>query len=253
MTSNADNWEEHWTQQGAIATKNPAQQFRHALVLKEVHQTLPQSILDVGCGQGDLLSAISALQPSISLHGIELSSVGAAMTRTKVPQAAIYSRDLTDPHYTPVVTGVSCLTCVEVLEHLDDPTTFLSSALKHLIAGGRLVLTVPSGPMTAFDKSIGHRQHFTRSDLKRIMQTVGLQNIKIRRVGFPFFNLYRLTVLLRGKRLVEEVGSSSLAESKSAQFVMAAFGVLFRFNINRVPLGWQLIAVATKELEVPQR
>jgi hypothetical protein len=61
------------------------------------------------------------------------------------------------------------------------------------------------------------------------------------RAGFPFFNLYRLIVLLRGERLVDDAARGT---GWLARLVMRIFGVLFRLNLTRSPWGWQLLAAA---------
>lgn len=246
MTHGADDWEYHWKQQGGIASLNPAQKYRHALVIQRIRNESPASLIDIGCGQGDLLVALSSEIPSVKLFGLELSSVGASITTEKVPTALIFTKDLNDATYEPVVSNLRCLTCVEVLEHVDDPLSFLKSALLHLGQNGLAIITVPSGPITAFDKSIGHRRHFSSREIETLMRDAGLKNIRVDRVGFPFFNLYRLTVLLRGSRLVQDVSTDSISTSKTARLLMGLFGMLFRFNVNRVPIGWQVIAEGTK-------
>ena len=75
----------------------------------------------------------------------------------KVPQADIHQFDLLSADPSPLPRDFDCLTCVDVVEHVDDPIRFLRSALLQLAPGGKVVITVPSGPRTAFDKSIGHR------------------------------------------------------------------------------------------------
>ena len=67
--------------------------------------------------------------------------------------------------------------------------------------------------------------------------------------GFPFFNLYKLVVLLRGRRLVEEArAGASMASSPAARLVAAAFRALFALNLRRTPWGWQLLAVAVHDV-----
>ena len=91
--------------------------------------------------------------------------------------------------------------CSEVLEHLDDPATLLGNALPNLAPGCRLVVTVPGGPRSAFDRHIGHRRHYNRRDLRRLLEGVGLRVDGVIAAGFPFHTLYRLAVILRGERL----------------------------------------------------
>jgi len=63
--------------------------------------------------------------------------------------------------------------------------------------------------------------------------------------GFPFFNLYRMAVIARGKRLVTDVQSGSHGASNwLARAVMAIFRPLFSLNLLNSPWGWQTVAVA---------
>ena len=57
--------------------------------------------------------------------------------------------------------------CSEVLEHVDEPVVLLRNARSWLAPGCRLVVTVPGGPMSAFDRHIGHRRHFSPGGSRR--------------------------------------------------------------------------------------
>ena len=61
--------------------------------------------------------------------------------------------------------------------------------------------------------------------------------------GFPFFNLYRLAVVARGKKLITDVEDTK-GLSFSARFTMRFFGFLFRYNALRTRRGWQMVATA---------
>jgi hypothetical protein len=96
--------------------------------------------------------------------------------------------------------------------------------------------------MSAFDRHIGHRKHYTVDALREVLAGAGFQPEKVAGVGFPFFNLYRLVVIQRGDRLVREVAKGST--SRLAQFTMDAFRWLFKLGIPESPWGWQLVGVA---------
>jgi hypothetical protein len=64
------------------------------------------------------------------------------------------------------------------------------------------------------------------------------------RAGFPFFNLYRLVVILRGKTLIADAAASSRASmSLLARTVMRVFEILFKVNLPNSPWGWQMVAI----------
>jgi SAM-dependent methyltransferase len=135
--------------------------------------------------------------------------------------------------------------CSEVLEHIDDPLKALRNASECLAPGGRLVITVPGGPMSAFDRHIGHRGHFTPARLEALLLEAGLRVDTLHGAGFPFFNLYRLAVVARGQKLITDVEETQ-GLSFSARATMRLFGWLFRYNAVRTRRGWQLVATAVK-------
>jgi hypothetical protein len=61
------------------------------------------------------------------------------------------------------------------------------------------LVTVPGGFRSAYDKHIGHRQHFSKASLKKSLLEAGYQNIQIYRAGFPVFNLYKILTIIAGK------------------------------------------------------
>ena len=87
----------------------------------------------------------------------------------------------------------------------------------------RLIVTVPRG----------------------LLENSGFEDVHVRRAGFPFFNLYKTTVIMRGKRLIDDVehpkdGLNSGASDATLRFFERAF----RYNLKSSPFGWQLLAVA---------
>jgi len=252
-----DNWDRHWDLYGGAASRNPAQQMRHEIVVRllgepsagEAAHGPTARVLDVGSGQGDLLAKLHHELPEAELLGFEMSRSGVEQSRVKVPAAHFLVVDLFQPpadaeSYAGWATGA---VCSEVLEHVDDPAAFLKAARRYLADGGRLVITVPGGPMSAFDRQIGHRTHFTRESIRRVAEEAGFSVERVCLSGFPFFNLYRLVVIARGERLGSDVASGQHGFSaRLAQAVMAVFRGLFRFNLMDFPLGWQVVAVARK-------
>jgi len=246
MMQARDNWDTHWEHLNPVAARIPSQLFRHRLVAAQVRTIGPTRLLDIGCGQGDLLKVLSDFVSENQLAGIELSEKGVELSKCQVPLATIRCCDLTDPNYSPFSSSFDCLTCVEVLEHVDNPAQFLKAAVLHASAGAWIIVTVPSGPLTAFDISIGHRRHFDESYLSDVLRAAGLTDLQVRRVGFPFFNLYRFVVRIRGNRLIHDVQTFSLAKSSLSRFVLSTFSFLLRFNFRFLPFGYQLIATARK-------
>lgn len=251
-TVQQDDWDTHWDRYAEAATLNPAQRMRHEYVSAWLVKVAPNKeahIFDIGSGQGDMVRLLHSLLPDAQFLGAELSESGVEISKRKVPSARFLVADLFHPatDLQAYVGWATHAVCSEVLEHVDDPVAFLRQAGPYLAEGARIMVTVPGGPMSAFDRHIGHRRHFTRESIARVLSAAGFQIEETHSIGFPFFNMYRLTVIARGKKLVDDIRSDATAgHAGLAKFVMKVFRFLFRFNVPSTPFGWQVVAIARK-------
>lgn len=247
-----DNWNEHWDRYAAAASQNPAQQMRHALIAKLLQrgsEGRAAQVLDIGSGQGDLMVKLRPLLPQAKLLGFELSPSGVEISRKKMPDAAFLVADLFQPpaELQAYAGWATDAVCSEVLEHVDSPAAFLRAARPYLADDARIIVTVPGGPMSDFDRHIGHRQHFTRDLISSVLQEAGFKVECVYLSGFPFFNLYRSVVIARGKKLASDVDAGQAGFSAwLANRVMMVFRGLFRLNLMDSRFGWQVVAVARK-------
>jgi SAM-dependent methyltransferase len=243
-----DDWNRHWSTYAASNALNPAQAYRRMLIFRGLdlaRAPAPTRLLELGSGQGELSSELKQRHPDLELVGVDLSQTGVEIAQAKVAGAAFFQQDLTQPirlpeHYRGWATHA---VCSEVLEHLDDPLTALRNIRTCLAPGARLVITVPAGPMSAFDRHIGHRAHFTPVRLEALLKEAGLEVRTLHGAGFPFFNLYRLTVVARGQKLINDAGGELPLAARAAIW---AFTRLFRLNKVETLRGWQLVAVAVE-------
>jgi SAM-dependent methyltransferase len=248
----ADDWDHHWDSLGDTAEDNPANLLRRRLIMSLLGP-LPAdaNVLDIGSGQGELALDLKSRQPALDVVGVEYSAAGVARSRAAAQRAGVdvtfHQMDLLSP--VARVDGqrpASFAVCSEVLEHVDDPATLLRNTASLVAPGCRLVVTVPGGVRTAFDRHIGHREHFSRQRLRAVIEEAGWEVERVLAAGFPFFNLYKLLVLLRGERMVQDVqGRPDDSQGSWAERVASAgFRALFRLNVHSTPWGWQVAAVA---------
>jgi 2-polyprenyl-3-methyl-5-hydroxy-6-metoxy-1,4-benzoquinol methylase len=241
-----DDWESHWSQYADVASKNPAQTYRRLAIIEAIRSIgRPSKLLDIGSGQGDLLADLSAEWPDAELLGVELSAEGIRWAGEKVPSARFVQLDLLSdsPRPADVEAWADLATCSEVLEHVERPEVLLRAGAWFVRPGGYVVITVPGGPRTAFDKHIGHRRHFTADALRSVIEQAGLEPVRVSGTGFPFFDLYKLVVLARGEKVIDD-GSSNTEPSRLAELVLKTFGVVLRPGLTTSRFGWQLVAVA---------
>jgi hypothetical protein len=159
-----------------------------------------------------------------------------------VPQARFLQRDLllTPTPEQVVDFQATHALCSEVLEHVDDPLLLIRHATAFMAKNCRLIATVPDGPMNAFYRHIGHRRHYRPAELAGILERAGFQIERAFNAGFPFFDLYRVLVGWRGKRMIAD--ASQAKPGLLTRMGGTVFDSLFRFNITG--MGWQTIVVA---------
>jgi len=248
-SARTDDWNQHWSSYAASNALNPAQAYRRMLIFRAL--SLPPGaseqtrLLELGCGQGEFSAELAQRYPALELVGVDLSHTGVGIAQSRVPRGAFFQQDLLQPIALPdrYRGWATHAVCSEVLEHLDDPLTALRNVRTLLAPGARLVITVPAGPMSAFDRHIGHRAHFTPERLRGILEGAGLEVDSLYGAGFPFFNLYRLTVVARGRKLIDDAGGELPLSARAAIW---AFTKLFRMNAIETRRGWQLVAVAVE-------
>lgn len=250
--NNRDDWDRHWNELKLVTPSNPAQAFRREIILHWLARQAPSKgghVLDIGSGQGDLLADLSQLFPDLKLAGVELSASGIAQARAKAPRAEFHQRNLSVAPVKddPLTDWAQWAICSEVLEHVEEPAKVLAHGARFLKSGACIFITVPGGPMSAFDRHIGHRQHFNQESLGALIRSAGLIPEKVHGVGFPFFNLYKLTVILRGKALIHDVAGEELRQlGWMTHTAMRGFLLVLKRAVNSPSRGWQMVAQARK-------
>ena len=249
-----DDWDDHWATFGDPALGNPANDLRNRLILDLLGTPKPgATILDIGSGQGQFGILLQSTFPHTHVVGLEYSHEGVRRATQAAKDAGVparfVQRDLLQPQWSAFgsdnVPLASLAVCSEVLEHVDHPEVLLRNAAVYLAPGCRLVVTVPGGPMSALDRHIGHRTHYKPSTLKTLLERSGFVVERAERAGFPFFNLYRLIIVARGKQLIEDVkATSTQSPSKLQTGTTWFFNRAFRWNVPRSRFGWQIVAVA---------
>jgi SAM-dependent methyltransferase len=128
------------------------------------------SVIDVGCGNGVLLTAFGAAKPGWKLFGHELSELNLPHLKTIPGFEKLFTG------YPIKVDGrFDVVTMMHSLEHFADPLEGLTSLKGHIAEGGCLFVEVPNGAATPFDLLVAdHASHFTRHDLARLAARAGM-------------------------------------------------------------------------------
>ena len=136
-----------------------------------------EHIMEVGCGNGFVLSAIAQLKPWRRLVGSELHPEGLSIARSRLGRRAEFVQ--MDARAIPIAGTFDVIGAFDVLEHIEDDAAVLASMRRALRDGGGLILTVPQHPWlwSNSDQAAHHVRRYQRGELER----------KARAAGFRFF------------------------------------------------------------------
>jgi SAM-dependent methyltransferase len=145
-----------------------------------------KTILDVGCGEGLFLSTISN---QWSKQGLEPSASGASLTRKRNLDVARATLDTSPKQY-----HVDVISALDVIEHVIDPHHFVESFKRHLRPGGVVLLLTGdadsyaariAGPQWSYLRWCGHISVFSKSGLRRLVESHGFEVLTWRRCEHP--------------------------------------------------------------------
>jgi 2-polyprenyl-3-methyl-5-hydroxy-6-metoxy-1,4-benzoquinol methylase len=223
---------------------NPAQRHRIRIVVGEIGNS-PGTIADMGCGSGHLLKRLGSLMPEARRYGLDIEPAALHLARQQDSGAEFLLTDLqANPPAVPeaILGKTDVVICSEVLEHLAAPEHLIALAHGLLRPEGRLIITVPSGPRTRFDETIGHLRHYTSASLRALLEGENFRVTRLYHWGFPFHSMFRVAL---------EMVPSATDRFQDDRLSTFAIGLsrllywLFFLNIRHSALGRQLVAVAT--------
>jgi ubiquinone/menaquinone biosynthesis C-methylase UbiE len=118
--------------------------------LKTIHRSLeklarefsPESILEVGCGQGRCLEIARRYFPKSRLLGFDFSKTALAAAHSRLPDATFYEGVAEDLGSVPA-ESVDVVLNIEVLEHVVDVRKTIGEFTRVLKPGGRVLITTP--------------------------------------------------------------------------------------------------------------
>ncbi|MEW5758307.1 MAG: class I SAM-dependent methyltransferase [Candidatus Omnitrophota bacterium] len=228
-----------WNEWNDMIYHSPAPRIRRKKVLSWIKNLQINSLLDVGCGNGQFLRETSLAFPHIKMSGADISFAVIETNQKHIPHINFFNLDLINEN---VPKKFDIVVSMEVIEHCDDYVVAVRKLSE--MAGKYLLLTVPCGPIFKIDKTVGHNRHFRNLEITRLLNSVGFKVMKSQEWGFPFFNLYKYLINLFPGKLSEAFLTKKcygLKEKLIASIVYRSFNLCFPW------WGYQLFVLAQRD------
>lgn len=223
--------------------KMAAPRFRVATLTRLIREIEPASLVDLGCGGGELIRELGQRFRGLPLCGIDLSETQLELNRSSDPQVDWRCADLTREIPDDLHDRFDVVVASEIIEHLDRPARFLENARRLARPEtGRLLLSTQSGPIRETERRVGHFRHYSRPEMEGMLRHAGWLPLRVWNAGFPFHDLSKWYANRDPDGSMERFGGEAYGFSQNA--VCFALRIAFRFNSQR--RGAQLFALARR-------
>lgn len=220
---------------------------RSRIVLYLIHHRLRiqegAAILDIGCGTGAILQAMSQRYNAI---GLDQSSLAIELCHRQGIKNALLGGFEALPDRNQ---RFDLITLLDVIEHLDDDLGLLQASRDRLKPGGSVFITVPAWPSlwSKHDDLNHHRRRYRRGPLRELLQRAGFD--------VPWISYYNtfLFPLALGHRLLERLRPNrpdralEIPSSGLNRVLTSLFAAERRWlRVGHFTAGLSLIAVGRK-------
>jgi SAM-dependent methyltransferase len=166
-------------------------------------------VLDVGCSSGFVLEDLRQALPRAALIGADYLPGPLDGLGLRMPDIPILQFDLRQcPLPNACVDGITCL---NVLEHIDDHAAALAEIHRVLKSGGLAHVEVPAGPelYDIYDEHLMHHRRYRLAELVGLARAQGFEVRRATHLGFFIFPAFRLVKRSNQRLLTESAGNKS--------------------------------------------
>lgn len=196
---------EWWDRDGVFKTLhqiNPLRtEFIKKLVVSKLGGFANREVLDVGCGGGILTESLAFFKPK-SVSGIDMSSKSLVMARLHALESDLeinYQQDTVEDFSTRNLNRFDIITCMEMLEHVPDPSGVIKTCSHMLKPNGLLFVSTINRNLKAFVLAIvvaeylvgmlprgthSYSKFIKPSEMHRMMRGSGLCHVQSRGIAF---------------------------------------------------------------------
>ncbi len=191
-----------------LATRHPWESTRLYFIKKIVdeiinnYQNKPRHLLDLGCGDAFVASALAGDYPSLDVYGIDTAFTAEVLSycskEFSLPNLKLYS-DFNDGNFSSDFFDIVLL--LDVIEHIEDDASFLADLAKNAAFSPscHFVISAPAfqSLFSHHDQLLGHYRRYTVDQLIALAEKSGLV---VKQSGYFFI----IPLILRTLNLLRE-------------------------------------------------
>lgn len=192
---NSSNWSDELTRlhEEECGSRHPIDNASRRCAVRSVRKWTVGSnpvVLDVGCSSGFLIEELRKAMPHATILGADyipelLERLALRLTDVPILQFDLRNCPLPDE-------SLDGVTCVNVLEHIDDDAKAVRQIHRILRRGGVAHIEVPAGPhlYDIYDEHLMHHRRYRLDDLKALALAAGFEILEATHLGvliYPAF------------------------------------------------------------------
>jgi 2-polyprenyl-3-methyl-5-hydroxy-6-metoxy-1,4-benzoquinol methylase len=211
----------------------------HNLILQNTKQGI--NLLDLGCGTGGVVNKVKHQFQTVV--GMDISELSLSFAKVKNPEVEFIQSDLND---LKLDHQYSQITCIDVLEYIEDDNSFIQKIHDALAENGTFILNVPAYKwlLSYHDEKVGQQKRYEKKEIVELLERNGLK-IKF----ITFWNTLLFPILLIKRKFLKsessDVENIHPVVNKILFNVMRIELFILRFKI-RLPFGSSIFVVVTK-------
>lgn len=182
-----DFWKQKVTEENKYKDHGPVSLHIRNILFDILDDLKFKTLLDVGCGQGTLLSRVSMRYPKTNGFGIDISDLAILKAKEKNPQYAFKVLDISK---NKIRKKWDLIIMLDVLEHIKNDVDAIKNVRQ--MSGKYLVISTLIGRMRKGEEGAGHVRNYKLKELVEKLEKNKFKIVKIVKWGFPFYSpIYR--------------------------------------------------------------
>jgi SAM-dependent methyltransferase len=208
---NEDLYDRFWGDCPDFSRYNPGARHRRRIIARMLRDVPRGRLLDVGCGDGELLLWLSRELPGMGpLAGADLSSETVKRNRERFPELEFHALDVATA---ALEQTFDIVVCSEVVEHIEDRRAAFQNLAAMVAPGGHLLVTCPTGHVYTTERHFGHVSHPTVAELEGHASAAGLRAVRSENWGFPLYKAMKWATNVNARWAMKHFASGRYSPS----------------------------------------